>query len=184
MVLTKQNIGDQILNENNELQITASKSSSQNDFDFLAGKWKVHNRKLKTRLNHCDEWIEFDAVQECYPVLGGFGNVDHFRTEFGGVPFEGLTLRLFNPANRLWSLYWADNKVVVLDVPVVGSFENKIGKFYAKDIFNGKEILVQFHWEITDADNLIWSQAFSADRGNTWEWNWYMYISRAIGCGG
>jgi hypothetical protein len=176
--LTNQNNNNQILNENNELQITASKSSSHNDFDFLAGKWKLHNRKLKTRLNHCDEWIEFEAAQECYPVLGGFGNVDHFKAQFDGVPFEGLTVRLFNPATRLWSIYWADNKVVVLDVPVFGSFENKIGKFYAKDIFEGQEILVLFHWDAREADNVIWSQAFSTDRGNTWEWNWYMYMSR------
>jgi len=24
----------------------------------------------------------------------------------------------------------------------------------------------------------IWSQAFSTDNGETWEWNWCMYMSR------
>jgi hypothetical protein len=177
-ILTSQNINHQILNENDELQITPSESSSKNDFDFLAGKWKIPNRKLKTRLNNCDEWIEFEAAQECYPVLSGFGNIDHFKTQFDGVPFEGLTVRLFNPATRLWSIYWADNKIVVLDVPVLGSFENKLGKFYAKDVFAGQEVLVLFHWDAREADNVIWSQAFSTDKGNTWEWNWYMYMSR------
>lgn len=176
--MTNQNNNNQILNENNELQIIASESSSHQDFDFLTGRWKIHNRKLKTRLNNCDEWTEFEAAQECYPVLSGFGNVDHFKTEFDKVPFEGLTLRLFNPATRLWSIYWADNKAVTLDVPVLGSFENKIGKFYAKDIFAGQEIVMMFNWDATKADNVIWSQAFSIDRGNTWEWNWYMYMSR------
>jgi len=35
-----------------------------------------------------------------------------------------------------------------------------------------------FHWDKTDIDNPIWSQAFSTDNGKTWEWNWYMYTNR------
>jgi hypothetical protein len=66
----------------------------------------------------------------------------------------------------------------VLDVPVTGSFENGIGRFYSKDIFNGKDILVMFLWDATDPGKPVWSQAFSDDNGKTWEWNWYMYMSR------
>jgi hypothetical protein len=32
------------------LQITASPTSSASDFDFLVGKWKMHNRHLNKRL--------------------------------------------------------------------------------------------------------------------------------------
>jgi hypothetical protein len=42
------------------LQITASATSSANDFDFLVGKWKMHNRHLNKRLENCQEWTEFD----------------------------------------------------------------------------------------------------------------------------
>ena len=42
-----------------ELEIVPSKASSEHDFEFLAGKWIMHNKKLKTRLNHCTEWTEF-----------------------------------------------------------------------------------------------------------------------------
>jgi hypothetical protein len=31
---------------NGELKITASATSSASDFDFLVGKWKMHNRRL------------------------------------------------------------------------------------------------------------------------------------------
>jgi hypothetical protein len=31
---------------NGDLKITASATSSRNDFDFLVGKWKMHNRRL------------------------------------------------------------------------------------------------------------------------------------------
>jgi len=34
------------------LQITASPTSSASDFDFLVGKWKMHNRHLNKRLEN------------------------------------------------------------------------------------------------------------------------------------
>lgn len=147
--------------------ITPSETSSQHDFDFYAGNWKIHNRKLKTRLNHCDEWLEFDATQEMRLILNGIGNIDNFIATPDGKPFEGMTLRLFNPKTKLWSIYWADSHVGILDVPVVGSFENNIGKFFAKDVFNGKDIIMMFNWDKTDCDHPVWSQAFSDDNGKT-----------------
>jgi hypothetical protein len=38
------------IDANGELQITGSATSSPNDFDFLVGKWKMHNRRLNKRL--------------------------------------------------------------------------------------------------------------------------------------
>jgi len=163
---------------NGDLNIVPAQDSSQNDFDFFIGKWKIHNRKLKTRLNSCLEWTEFEAFGEVRKILQGFGNIDNFCTEVDGIPFEGMTLRLFDPKTRLWSIYWADSNTVALDVPQVGSFEDKVGKFYARDVFEGKDIIVQFNWDATDPEAPAWSQAFSADKGETWEWNWYMYFTK------
>jgi len=169
---------EKLFNPAGDLQIVASKTSSRNDFDFWMGKWRVHNKKLKTRLNDCKEWQEFEATGEAFKILGGAGNFDQYHATFEGVPFEGMTLRLFDPKTRLWSIYWADSKVVVLDVPVVGSFDGEIGRFYAKDVWEGKRIIMQFQWDKTDPDRPLWSQAFSADSGKTWEWNWYMSFVR------
>jgi hypothetical protein len=60
---------------NGELEITASASSSQTDFDFLVGKWKLHNRRLKKRLENCTDWIEFESTVEMNKVLNGIGNI-------------------------------------------------------------------------------------------------------------
>lgn len=161
-----------------DLEIVASESSSPDDFDFFVGKWRVHNRKLNKRLAGCAEWTEFEARSEFRKILNGFGNTDSFKTDFDGKPFEGMTLRLFNPNTKLWSIYWADSNSVALDVPQIGSFEDRIGEFYARDVFEGKPIIVKFRWDATNAENPIWSQAFSADEGKTWEWNWFMTFSR------
>ncbi len=167
-----------IFDENGELIISPSLTSSKHDFDFFEGKWNLQNKKLKLKLKNCKEWIEFHSTQEMYKVLNGIGNIDNFLATFDGQPFEGMTVRLFNPKTKLWSIYWADSNEGKLDPPVLGSFEGNVGHFITKDIFEGKKILVIFRWDARDKENPIWSQAFSDDNGKTWEWNWYMYFSK------
>jgi len=166
------------VNQDGTLEITPSAESSNHDFDFYEGSWGIRNRKLKDRLCNSDEWIEFNAKQDMQIILLGLGNTDNFITEFDGEPVEGRTIRGFNPKTKLWSMYWIDSASTVLQPPTVGSFENGIGKFYCKDQFQGKEIIVEFLWDKTDPENPIWSQAFSIDRGESWETNWYMYMRR------
>ncbi len=159
--------------EQGELVLTASATSSQHDFEFLTGKWKMYHRKLKSRLSNNNEWIPLESEDENFgALLGGLGNSDLYKAIFDGKPFEGFTLRLFNPKTRLWSLYWVASNSGVLDPPVVGSFEGDIGHFFCKDTFRGKEVIVVFRWDKRDRENPVWSQAFSPDRGKTWEWNW------------
>jgi hypothetical protein len=168
--------------EKGELKITASATSSPNDFDFLVGKWKMHNRRLNKRLEGNNEWTEFDSYDENSKILSDTADVDTYSTTempgMEGKRFEGLTLRLFNLKNRLWSLYWVASNVGALDPPVVGSFENGVGHFFAKDTFKGKPIIMMFRWDARNKDRPVWSQAFSPDDGKTWEWNWYNISER------
>ncbi len=164
--------------ENGALLIIASESSSKDDFDFFQGKSIIRNKKLKKRFANCTEWIEFSSTQEMYKILNGIGNIDNFLATFDNEPFEGMTVRLFNPKTKLWSIYWADSTTGTLDKPVVGSFKNKIGHFFSKDIFEDKNVLQVFRWDARDENNPVWSQAMSDDNGETWEWNWYMYMSK------
>jgi hypothetical protein len=166
--------------DKNNLIITASSTSSKNDFDFFEGKWNLRNKKLKSRLSGCNEWVEFEATQEMYKVLNGAGNIDNFLATFGGEPFEGMTLRLFNSQTKLWSIYWANSNEGKLDPPVVGYFENKVGYFFTKDSFNSKDIIVVFRWDARNENNPVWSQAFSEDNGKNWEWNWYMFMTKPV----
>lgn len=161
------------------MNIRSSATSASADFDFLHGIWKVRNRKLNSRLTGSNDWTEFEALQESKPILKGLGIQDFFRTEIDGEAFEATTIRLFDPDSRLWSIYWADSKSVKLDVPQVGSFDGPIGEFLARDTWNGTRVIVKFLWDRSNPESPVWSQAFSADEGETWEWNWYMTFSRA-----
>jgi hypothetical protein len=161
-----------------KLAITASETSARNDFDYLTGNWNIRNRTLKEPLVGSDEWKEFDATQEFRLVLLGLGNVDIFHTELDGKPFEGLTVRLFDPQTRLWTIYWADTNALKLDDGKVGSFDGDIGEFFGREVVAGKDVIVKFHWDKRNPRAPIYSRAFSADAGQTWEWNWYSNFSR------
>lgn len=169
------------LSPSGELLITPSATSSAADFNFLVGRHTVHHKKLKSRLDNCREWMEFNGTHTQEILLNGMGNLEQQKTiTADGEPIEGIALRLFDPDSRLWSIYWADSKALKLDVPMIGSFENKTGYFFAKDTFHGKPILVQFKWDISDHEQPVWSQAFSNDNGESWEWNWYMYFTKMV----
>jgi hypothetical protein len=156
---------------NGALVIRASATSSQHDFDYLIGTWKLKNRKLASRLTQSTEWISYESRVEMYQILEGAGNIDKYTEQASGKPYEGVALRLFDRATRLWSIYWADSNSGKLDPPVVGSFENKIGHFFAKDTYRGRPIIVVFRWDVREPKLPVWSQAFSVDDGKTWEWN-------------
>jgi len=160
-----------------KLAISASAASSRNDFDYLIGKWSIRNRTLERVLANSDNWKEFDATQECSRVLLDQGNYDVFRTELEGRPFEGLTLRLFDPQTRLWTIYWADSNAMQLDDGKVGSFDGDEGDFFGREVVSDREVIVRFHWDKRDARAPIYSRAFSDDAGRTWEWNWYSKFS-------
>lgn len=160
------------------LAVTASRTSSSGDFDYLIGRWNIRNRTLKEPLAGSDEWKEFDATQECTPVLLGQGNIDVFHATLGGKPFEGLTTRLFDPRSRLWTIYWADSNATKLDDGKVGSFHGDEGEFFGREVVADRDVIVKFHWDKRDPEAPIYRRAFSADEGRTWQWNWHSRFSR------
>jgi hypothetical protein len=153
--------------------------STQHDFDFLFGSWQVHNRYLKGRFKQSTEWVEFDASAVVAPVLHGFGNVDRLSTVRDGEPFEGVTLRLFDPATAEWSIHWADTKYArTLLPPMVGRFTGGVGEFYGDEVVEGKTVKCRFLWTRPTPDTARWEQAYSNDEGRSWETNWIMQFTR------
>jgi hypothetical protein len=147
-----------------------------NDFDFLVGRWTVFNRRLQRPLERDDaDWREFTMEVENRP-LAGLGNVDVYRSsEFPGIPtFEAMALRLFDPEQSLWRIWWASTSSAgQLDTPVVGEFAGGHGVFLSDDVLGGRPVRVRYEWLTSDRQP-EWRQSFSFDEGLTWQENWIM----------
>jgi hypothetical protein len=150
-------------------------SGSPHDFDFIFGSWRVEHRRLTARLADCESWEEFDGTCTARPILDGLGNVDDNVVNLPSGSYRAASVRSFDAATGTWAIWWLDGRNPhIIDVPVVGGFENGNGAFYANEVFNGKPIVVRFRWHDTDKPVPRWDQAFSPDDGQTWELNWKM----------
>jgi hypothetical protein len=158
--------------------VPAQTHPGAHDFDFLFGSWHVAHERLTSRLANCDEWERFAWTGECRPILNGAGNIDRGRGVWRGKESEGVALRVFNPGTGLWSIYWVDTVTYALQPPVIGKFVNGVGTFYGDDQPEGTPVRVRFIWSEITADAARWEQAFSTDRGETWEVNWIMRFTR------
>ena len=159
------------------------KNDGRHDFDFITGNWKIVNKRLKKRLDNNNDWTEFEAHSRGYQSLGGLASMDEFTTDHFGVPFVGMSVRLFDPKSGLWTIYWADNVNTELRLAeqVKGSFEGKdTGTFYGEEMFNGKMTKLRFLWKKPTATDskAYWEQAYFDDQSQEWETNWIMEFSK------
>lgn len=154
------------------------------DFDFLIGKWSMKNRYLKGRLVGSTEWETFDSECEMQPLPGGIGNMDVFRPGQWRAGLVGVSLRIYDPKTRRWTIYWIDNQNVGVDEngllypPVVGRFTNGVGIFEGDDTLRGKPIRVRYKWYDVDTVHPKWEQSMSDDGGKTWEVNFSNVFTR------
>lgn len=158
----------------------APSRGAASDFDFFVGAWLIQHKRLKERLTGCQEWERFEGRSVMQKLLGGHANVDDNLIHLPDGDYRALTLRSFDAATGLWSIWWLDGRHPDrLDVPVVGGFEDGKGRFYADDTHKGQAIRVRFLWtQVAELGQPRWEQAFSTDGGVSWETNWVMDFRR------
>jgi len=145
-------------------------------FDFLHGHWRVAHRRLKQRHVGSDDWDRFGATSACEPRLGGLVNVEEIAMPERG--FSGVTLRSFDLATGLWSIWWISSLEGRLRPPVTGGFRNGVGTFEGDDIDGGRPIRARYVWSDITSRSACWTQSFSLDGGGAWEANWVMDFTR------
>lgn len=142
------------------------------DFDFEIGTWKTHVKRLVRPLTGSTTWVEMNGTTIVRPVWGGRGNLVELEADGPGIHFRGLSLRLYNPETRAWSLNFANASDGTLTTPSIGRFSNGRGEFFSQETFNGRRVLVRFVISDITPTSCRFEQAFSADDGKTWEVNW------------
>jgi hypothetical protein len=161
---------------------THARRDGRHDFDFLHGRWRVQNERLRARLAGSSEWEVFVAHDECRPLLGDLGNLEEFHADWNGG-FEGLALRLYDRAAGEWRIHWASDRGGGLEPAVSGRFDAGVGTFHGHDSHDGRPVQVRFQWQQTSAHAAHWQQAFSGDGGASWETNWHMWFRRLDAAG-
>jgi hypothetical protein len=144
------------------------------DFDFLAGHWRITQRRLKTRWVGSADWEHFEGESSCWTTLGGLGSIEELRLT--ATEFRGLGIRLLDTQRGLWCDYWASSgSGLISPTPMLGGFDQGVGTFIATDDHDGEmAIHSRGVWDRITPTSCRWQQAFSRDGGRSWEDNWFM----------
>jgi hypothetical protein len=147
-------------------------AGGEHDFDFEFGTWKTHISRLVHPLSGSTTWAEYDGTSVVRKVWDGRANLLELEVSGPAGHIEALSLRLYNPVSRQWSLNFSNRNVGALGQPTVGEFKNRRGEFYDQESLDGRAILVRFVISEIKPDSCHFEQAFSTDGGRTWEVNW------------
>ena len=160
---------------------TLEERVGQRDFDFEIGTWQTRLSRLEDPLSGSSTWVEYEGTTVVRKVWDGRANLVELDVEGPAGHIEGLSLRLYNPEARQWSLNFSNSRGGTLSPPVIGEFKDGRGEFYGQETFNGRAILVRFVISDITPSSVRFEQAFSEDGGKTWEVNWIATDTRVEG---
>lgn len=161
--------------------------SGANDFDFWLHTWNVVNKRRKARslydnpeANQTADWEEFAGVAGMgTKYCDGRVLIDHYEGQYpDGRMTKGLNIRTFDPTTQEWSLVWLDNYQPADFTPLVGKFEDGVGRFSQVIHLQGKSVNIRYILDNFTENSLRWQQAFSMDGGETWDTNWIMEFTK------
>ena len=162
-----------VLAHGQKAPVEAAQRDGSRDFDWEIGSWATHLRYLPEPLTGSTRWVEYRGTSEVRSVFGGRANLVELSVEGEAGKIEGMSLRLYNPRTRQWTLNFASPTSGALTPPVTGGFDaSGRGMFYGVDTVDGRTVLVRFVISEVTADSARFEQALSDDGGVTWESNW------------
>jgi len=162
---------------------TPTPADGPHDLDFHFGTWNTRIARLATPLTGSSEWVEYQGTTVVHEIWGGRANLVELVADGPAGHLELLSLRLFDPETRRWSLHVASSRGGGISPPVVGGFVDGRGEFLGSETIDGREILIRFVISDVTATSARFEQAFSADGGATWEVNWIATDTRVSGAG-
>jgi hypothetical protein len=144
------------------------------DWAFLAGTWRVRNRRLKPD----GSWEEFNSTLSNRPTMGGLGNVGDNLFEAPGGSYRGLSMRSFDPNTKMWRSWWLDGRTPSVIAPALaGKFDQGTGTLIGDDVIGGRKVKVRSVWSRITPRSAQWEQAISDD-GKRWQANWIAELDR------
>jgi hypothetical protein len=134
---------------------SSKERDGQHDFGFEIGSCGTHLSRLLHPLAGSPTWTDYEGSTVVREVWDGRANLVTLPADGPAGHIAALSLRLYNPQSRQWSLDFATSKSGALDQPAIGEFKNG----------RGRAILVRFVISDISPNSCRFEQAFSEDGG-------------------
>jgi hypothetical protein len=151
----------------------AAQRDGQHDFDWEIGQWRTQLSRLRKPLTGSKEWVRYSGTTTVRKVWDGRANLVELDVDGPAGRLQALSLRLYNPEARQWSLNFSNSASGTMSYPPsIGEFSNGRAEFYSQEMLGSRAILVRFVLSDIKPNSAHFEQAFSADGGKSWETNW------------
>jgi len=139
------------------------------DFDFDLGVWKTHIVRRVHPLSGSNETMQLNGTVTVRKLWDGRAQVEEIEADGPKGHWEGMTVFLYDPEARQWSMNFANSAAGKFSTPMIGSFANGRGELYGPDRLDGRAILVRAVWSDFSPTSHTYQESYSADGGKTWE---------------
>lgn len=141
----------------------------RHDFDFGAGTWHTHVKRVLDAFGSDGAAIELDGTVSTRAVWGGRAWLEEIEADGPRGHWEGLSLFLYDPQSRQWSQTFINSQMATLGSPLLGSFSAGRGELFSQDTFKDRAILVRGLWSGISADTHHYEESYSDDGAKTWK---------------
>jgi hypothetical protein len=150
--------------------------SPTSDFDFLQGSFCVEGPRLRNALDPDSGWVDVSATSRATVHFNGAVSLDEMW--FPDEQYFGMSLRLWDPTSRTWTVRWLTSRDGELQPPVQGQWDAGRCRFTGPDTYRGVPIHASYSWSELTETTARWEQCFSVDGARTWQPNWTMHFER------
>lgn len=133
-------------------------------------------RRLRDALDPASGWEEVTATSSAVTMFGGAVSIDEMWFPAGG--HYGLSLRLWDPAARTWTVRWVTSRGGGLQPPAEGVWQDGRCWLTGPGEYRGQKVLAGSGWSQVTASGARWEQCFSTDGGHRWQPNSIMQFTR------
>lgn len=139
------------------------------DFDFDLGTWRTEIVRRVHPFGGSEETLRLHGTVAVRPLWNGKAQVEEIEADGSGGHWEGMTVFLYDPVARQWSMNFTNSAVGRFTVPMIGSFRNGRGELVGSDTLDGRAILVRAVWSDIAPTSHTYQESYSDDGGRTWQ---------------
>lgn len=150
-------------------QTSPESHDGSHDFDFDLGVWKTDIVRRVHPLSGSNETVHLIGKVTVRKLWNGRAQVEEIVADGPKGRWEGMTVFLYDPQARQWSMNFANSSVGKITPPMIGAFQNGRCVLIGTDIVDGRAVLVRAVWSDFTPTTHTYQESYSADGGQTWE---------------